>query len=128
MNIENFINQFLIQSATNIEELIESKLEECNILYFFLWIQTPESICSTDKTQQVDIKINDIVQSIGKHSLIYKNKIMILSKSLEAFDVQRSLKRGFVLVKQNSKFVRRASDFNNEKKATLKFYDGEVTT
>lgn len=126
-DIENFINQFLILSATSIEELIESKSEDVISSISSYGFRRPNDLLNR-KTQQVDIKINDIVQSIGKHSLIYKNKIMILSKSLEAFDVQRSLRRGFVLVKQNSKFVRRASDFNNEKKATLKFYDGEVTT
>jgi exodeoxyribonuclease VII large subunit len=126
-DIENFIHQFLIQSPTIIEELIESKSEEVISSISSYGFRRPLDLLNR-KTQQIDIKINDIVQSVGKHSLIYKNKIMILSKSLEAFDVQRSLRRGFVLVKQNSKFVRRASDFNNEKKATLKFYDGEVTT
>ena len=80
------------------------------------------------KTQQVDMSINSIVQSIEKSSMIYDKKISLLSKSLEAYDVERSLKRGFVLVKQNSKFVTRASDFNKEKKAQIKFYDGEITT
>jgi exodeoxyribonuclease VII large subunit len=125
--IENFINQFLDQSSTSIEELIESKFKDVISCISSYGFKRPIDLLNR-KTQQVDIRINDIVQSIGKHSLIYKNKIMFLSKSLEAFDVQRSLRRGFVLVRQNSKFVKRASDFNNEKKATLKFYDGEVTT
>jgi len=60
--------------------------------------------------------------------LIYDKKISLLAKSLDAYDVQGALKRGFVLVKQNSKFVTRAVDFNKEKNARLKFYDGEVTT
>jgi exonuclease VII large subunit len=47
---------------------------------------------------------------------------------LDVYDIQRVLKRGFVLVKQNSKFVTRATKFNKEKKASLKFYDGEVIT
>ena len=72
--------------------------------------------------------INEIVRNVEKHSLTIKNKILLLSKSLEGFDVQRSLKRGFVLVKQNSKFVKRASDFNNKEKAQLKFHDAEITT
>ncbi len=74
------------------------------------------------------MSINAIVQSIEKSSMIYDKKISLLSKSLEAYDVERSLKRGFVLVKQNSKFVTRASNFNKEKKAQIKFYDGEITT
>jgi len=125
--IMNFINQFLLGSSTNIEELIESKMDDVISCISSYGFRRPYDLLNR-KTQQVDIKINDIVQSMGKHSLIYKNKIMFLSKSLEAFDVQRSLKRGFVLVKQNSKFVKRASEFKKKEKTQLKFYDGEVTT
>jgi exonuclease VII large subunit len=60
--------------------------------------------------------------------MIYDKKISLLAKSLETYDIHRVLKRGFVLVKQNSKFVTRASNFNKEKKTQLKFYDGEITT
>jgi len=80
------------------------------------------------KTQQVDMSIGRVLQSIEKFSMIYDKKITMLTKSLDAYDVQRALKRGFVLVKQNSKFVTRAVNFNKEIKAQLKFYDGEVTT
>jgi exonuclease VII large subunit len=59
--------------------------------------------------------------------MIYDNKISLLSKTLESYDVQRVLKRGFVLVKQNSKFVTRAFNFNKDKKTQLNFYDGEIT-
>jgi len=80
------------------------------------------------KTQQIDMGIGRVLQSIEKFSMIYDKKISLLVKSLESYDIQRSLKRGFVLVKQNSNFVTRASNFNKEKKAQLKFYDGEITT
>ena len=63
-----------------------------------------------------------------KHLMIYKSKISLLAKSIESYDVQRVLKRGFVLVKQNSKFVTRASGFNKNLKAQLKFYDGEIVS
>jgi len=125
--IENFINQFLAKSSSNIEELVQSKTDDVNSFINSYGFRLPMDLLNR-KSQQVDISINDIVRNFEKHSLIIKNKILLLSKSLEAFDVQRSLKRGFVLVKQNSKFVKRASDFNNKEKADLKFYDGEITT
>jgi len=80
------------------------------------------------KSQQVDLGINKSIRSIEKFSMIYDKRISLLAKSLDAFDIQRVLKRGFVLVKQTSKFVTRAEDFNTEEKALLKFYDGEITT
>jgi exodeoxyribonuclease VII large subunit len=126
-DIENFIIDFLSKSSINIEEVIEEKIEDVTSLYNSYGFRLPMEILNR-KTQQVDISINAIVQSIEKSSMIYDKKISLLSKSLEAYDVERSLKRGFVLVKQNSKFVTRASDFNKEKKAQIKFYDGEITT
>jgi len=125
--IENFIDQFLLNSFTNIEELVETKKEEVVSLARSYGFRLPIHIIN-QKSQQVDMCVNDIIKSIEKHTMMYKQKIQLLSKSLETYDVQGALKRGFVLVKQNSKFVKRASDFNKERKSLLKFYDGEVTT
>lgn len=126
-DIENFIIDFLSKSSINIEEVIEEKIADLTSLYNSYGFRLPMEILNR-KSQQVDMSINSIVQSIEKSSMIYDKKISLLSKSLEAYDVDRSLKRGFVLVRQNSKFVTRASKFNKEKKAQLKFYDGEITT
>jgi exonuclease VII large subunit len=56
-----------------------------------------------------------------------KGKVNLLTKSIETHDIQRTLKKGFVLVKQDSKFVTRSSGFNQDKSAILKFYDNELT-
>jgi len=125
--IENFILEFLSKSSAKIEELVETKMDDVTAFYTSYGFRLPVDLLNR-KTQQVDISINAIVQSIEKSSMIYDKKISLLSKSLVVYDVERALKRGFVLVKQNSKFVTRASNFNKEKKAQLKFYDGEITT
>jgi exodeoxyribonuclease VII large subunit len=126
IEIKNFINDFISKSSTYIEEIIETRLQDVTALNKSYGFRLPMDILNR-KMQQVDISIGRILQSIEKYSMVYDKKISLLSKSLEAYDVQRSLKRGFVLVNQNSKFVTRASDFNKEKNARLKFYDGEVT-
>ena len=126
-DIKNFVNEFLSQSSANIEELIEEKIEDVTALYSSYGFRLPMEILNR-KSHQLDISINSIVQSTKKSSMLYDKKISLLSKSLDAYDVQRALKRGFVLVKQNSKFVTRASNFNKAKKTQLKFYDGEIKT
>jgi len=126
-DIENFINEFISKSSINIKELIESKKEDVAAFYSSYGFRIPMDILSR-KSQQVDLGINKSIRSIEKFSMIYDKRISLLAKSLDAFDIQRVLKRGFVLVKQNSNFVTRASNFNKEKKAQLKFYDGEITT
>jgi exodeoxyribonuclease VII large subunit len=126
-DINEFVVEFVYKSTENIEELIKSKSEEIFQNLHSYGFRLPMDILKR-KTQQLDMCINDITQNVDKSVMIYGNKTKLLSKSLEAFDIERSLKRGFVLVKQNSKFVKRASDFNGDKQALLKFYDGEIAT
>lgn len=126
-DIENFINEFLVNSFRNIDDhLEESKINVYSIMDSYGFRIPAETV--KRKSQQIDIGINRMLQNMDRISMIYDKKISLLSKSLEAFDIQRSLKRGFVLVKQNSKFVTRAVNFNKKEKALLKFFDGEVNT
>jgi exodeoxyribonuclease VII large subunit len=127
IEIENFINEFLVKSSSNIEDIIETKVQDVGSFSRSYGFRLPMDILNR-KTQQVDMSVSRVLQSIEKYSMIYDKKISLLAKTLESYDIQRVLKRGFVLVKQNSKFVTRASNFNKEKKAQLKFYDGEITT
>ena len=127
IDIQNFIEEFISNSSTNIEEIIEDRIQDVNSFSRSYGFKLPMDMLNR-KTQQVDMSIARVLQSIEKFSMIYDKKISLLAKSLDAYDIQRALKRGFVLVKQNSKFVTRAVDFNKEKNARLKFYDGEVTT
>ena len=127
IEIKNFINEFLTKSFRNIDEHLEESKSNINSILRSYGFRLPIEIVKR-KSQQIDISINRMIQSIDRFSMIYDKKISLLSKSLEAFDIQRSLKRGFVLVKQNSKFVTRAVNFNKKEKALLKFFDGEVHT
>jgi exodeoxyribonuclease VII large subunit len=126
-DINNFINDFLSKSYKSIDELVESKIDDVMLNISSYGFKVPMDTLNR-KSQQVDLNTSDIIKSIKRHLMVYQNKLLLLSKSIEAFDIGRSLKRGFVLVMQNSKFVKRASDFNNKEKAILKFFDGEITT
>jgi len=127
IEIENFISDFLSKSSSNIEDIIETKIQDVSSFSKSYGLRLPMDILNR-KTQQVDMSVSRVFRSLEKFSIIYGNKISLLTKSLDVYDVQRALRRGFVLVKQNSKFVTRASGFSKGKKALLKFYDGEVTT
>ena len=126
-DIENFINEFLVNSAKIIEDRIEEKKSNIFSVIRSYGFRLPVDIVSR-KSQQLDIYISRIIQSIEKLLIVYDKKISISSKSIETYDIKRVLKRGFVLVKQNSKFVTRAAKFNKQEKAKLEFFDGEVIT
>ena len=125
--IENFLDEFLLNSSKIMEELIEEKNERIFSALRSYGFRMPIEMVNRS-SQQIDFSINNILQNIKRISVTYNNKISLLAKSLESYDIQRVLKKGFVLVKQNSKFVTRASKFNREDRALLKFYDGEIIT
>jgi len=125
--IENFINEFLGKTSKIIGEQIEEKNERIHSVLRSYGFRLPTEIVNRG-SQQIDYSINNMLQNIKRISLTFNTNISLLTKSLESYDIQRVLKRGFVLVKQNSKFVTRASKFNREDRALLKFYDGEIIT
>ncbi|MCU7497052.1 MAG: hypothetical protein HF311_16395, partial [Ignavibacteria bacterium] len=78
------------------------------------------------RAQQLDNLLYRIQQKLDTKVLSLKNRITLYEKGLESHDISRILKKGFVLVRQDSKFVVRGSDFNEEKPAELKFHDKEI--
>ncbi|MFI5237917.1 MAG: exodeoxyribonuclease VII large subunit [Ignavibacteriales bacterium] len=125
--INNFINEFVLISSRVINENLEESKEKLNSLTRSYGFRIPYELVKR-KSQQIDITVSRILKNIEKSSIVYDKKISLLAKSLEAFDVKKTLRRGFVLVEQNSKFVTRANKFNKKQNARLKFYDGDVNT
>jgi exodeoxyribonuclease VII large subunit len=77
-------------------------------------------------SQMVDLNTYKIVHKIDKRILLTANKTAFLSKSIEMHDIDKSLQKGFVLIKQDLKFVSRKINFNINTPATIKFFDGEI--
>jgi exodeoxyribonuclease VII large subunit len=77
-------------------------------------------------SQSFDFNILRMNNSIEKKINIITNKVALISKSLEAHDIEKSLKKGFVLIKQNAKFVTRKKNYSDKNPVTIKFYDGEL--
>ena len=77
-------------------------------------------------SQKVDIGLYKLNQSIEKFLNLKKNRAELLSSRLSAHDVQKTLAKGFVLVKQEDKFVTRAKKFQTAKPHTLIFYDNKI--
>jgi exonuclease VII large subunit len=67
-----------------------------------------------------------MIKEVERVLLRASNKLSLISKSLEAHDLDKTLKRGFALVKQNSKFISRKINFKLTDPVTIKFFDGDV--
>lgn len=77
-------------------------------------------------SQKVDTGLYKLNQSIEKFLNLKKNGAELLTSRLSAHDVQKTLAKGFVLVKQEDKFVTRAKKFQTAKPHTLIFYDNKI--
>jgi exodeoxyribonuclease VII large subunit len=123
--IFGFIDDFSYTSSQAISELIEQ-----NKYYVFnnfdsYGFKNLRDVLNR-KNQGVDQLILRIFHSADKLIFTTKNNINLLSSTIKSYDIEKTLKRGFVLVEQNSKFVSRASEFVKNNKAKLKFFDGNI--
>jgi exodeoxyribonuclease VII large subunit len=124
-DILNFIEKFVESSTEQMQELLLNFKEAIFQLINSYGFRTPVNLLKR-KSQQLDSLYSKLVQLMERKMLIKERKLSLFSKSMEAFDIQKTLKRGFVLVKQNSKFVTRRTFFNEKEETELKFYDGKV--
>ncbi len=120
-----FLSDFFYNSTDSISEKIERKKEEVErILYSYGFKQLPDMV--NRKSQQTDNALSAIFSKIEKMFLLLDRNLSLISKTLDSYDIKGTLKKGFVLVQQNSKFVIRATNFNKLAAAKLKFSDGDV--
>ena len=120
-----FIGDFLYNASENISELIDSKKEIINHTlgsYGFRFLLDR----LRNNYQKLDALILKNSQSIDRKSLILHNQISLLTKTVESYSIDKSLKKGFVLIKQNDKFISRQINFDENIPATIKFFDGEI--
>ena len=80
-----------------------------------------------NRSQRLDGVIYKLINNFDHNIKLRKNKVELAVKSLETHDIKRTLKKGFVLVSQDSKFITRSAKFNSKNPAVLKFYDDELT-
>ncbi|MDO8548950.1 MAG: exodeoxyribonuclease VII large subunit [Ignavibacteria bacterium] len=79
------------------------------------------------KAKYLDNLSYKMIREFDNNIKLRTGKVYLLAKTIENHDIQKTLKKGFVLVKQDSKFVTRSTNFNPDNPAVLKFYDDELT-
>jgi exodeoxyribonuclease VII large subunit len=120
-----FINEFMNSSYKRIKDIVEKhRANVYNSLHSY-GFRVPLDLVRR-KSQQVDNLIYKLLKNIEQKVLTTKGRLSVLTKSVEAHDVNRQLKKGFVLVKQDSQYITRKSSFIKEKDTILKFFDDEI--
>lgn len=120
---------FLNETEINYFEIIEDKIlvlkENIYSMFNSYSFQVPMNLVR-QKYQESDHLLYKLFQELDKKILAQKNKLALLKNTITAFDIQKTLKKGFVLVSQDSKFITRYAEFNKDKKSIIKFFDGQV--
>jgi exodeoxyribonuclease VII large subunit len=120
-----FINDFNYYTTQNlISRINESKSHIFSLINSY-GFRTPFDLVRR-KTQEIDFILSNLVQNIDRKFINKKQLFSLLNKTIRLYDIKKTLNRGFVLVKQNSRFVTKVSDFNKKSSADLQFKDGVV--
>lgn len=123
--IASFIEDFVESSEQRVKEKISYLHIKIGRVINSYGFKLPENFVKQNY-QKVDNLVYKLFNNIDKKMAYTKNNLYLLIKSIESFDLKKTLKRGFALVKQDSKFITRAKNFNSKKPAILKFYDNEI--
>ena len=119
-----FISEFSYTTTQNLVDLCTGSYRKISDLLNSYGFRMPIDLVRRN-SQQVDSLTYKLLQNIGNKMLIYNSKLSLLKQRIEAHDVKRSLKKGFVLVQQDSKYITRANKLKKES-ASLIFYDDKI--
>lgn len=120
-----FINDFSYNSTLKINEFCRKGRKRLNSVLGSYGFRVPLDIVR-NKSQLVDNLLYKVLQTTDHRILLYNNKVTLLTKIIESNNIQRTLDRGFVLVKQESKYIKRQVKFNPAADTELIFTDGSV--
>ena len=120
-----FINEFSYNSSQKLEELCSENRREVNQILSSYGFRYPFDLVRKN-SQLTDILIYKILNGIDKKFVYYNNVILLNYKIIQSLSVQKTLKKGYVLVNQDSHFVKRAEKLKADKPAILQFIDGDV--
>jgi exodeoxyribonuclease VII large subunit len=119
-----FISEFSYTTTQNLVDLCTGSYRKISDILNSYGFRMPLDLVRRN-SQQVDSLTYKLLQNIGNKMLIYNSKLSLLTQRIEAHDVKRSLKKGFVLVQQDSKYITRANKLKKES-ASLIFYDNKI--
>jgi len=125
----NDIFAFISQFSYNATNMMNNLINELNTKLYHIMnsyaFRYPLDLVRR-REQEIDFLNSGLLKDVGSILLTFKSKASILTKSLEAYNTKKILNRGFILVKQNSRFVTRAAKYNKDDSATLQFSDGNI--
>ncbi len=120
-----FINEFSYNSTIKINEYCRKGRKRLNSVLGSYGFRVPLDIVR-NKSQFVDNLLYKVLQTTDHRILLHSNKVSLLTKIIESNNIQRTLNRGFALVRQDNKYVKRRVQFALNAETEVIFADGSV--
>ncbi len=120
-----FINDFSYNSTLKINELYRKGRKRLGSVLGSYGFRVPLDIVR-NKSQFVDNLLYKVLQTTDHRILLHSNKVSLLTKIIESNNIQRTLERGFALVRQDNKYIKRSTQFNSTKATELIFADNSI--
>ncbi len=120
-----FISDFSYTSHSKILSIIENfrKVIKQNLSSY--GFKVPYSLIMNN-TQTLDNEVYKLHSEIKSNLNSCRNSIQLFEKSLGSFDEEKTLKRGFSIIKQNGASIEREAHFQTTEPFQIKFYDKEI--
>jgi len=120
-----FISNFSFDAKNQISDLISNFRNEVGQLTDSYGFKNLTSTIN-NKKQLLDNYLFRIQSVISNFLNGKKSNLELSTKIVSSNNIEVILKKGFVLVKQNNKFVKRKRELETKKKVSLKFADGKI--
>lgn len=124
-DFRNFVNEFIRNSMDSVDIILEYKRRSITDSVNSYGFRNAKNLIDIRK-QYLDGIIFRMVTEMDKKMTQTKNKVQLMASSLEQYNVQKILKKGFVLIKQKNRYVKKSTDFEHGAETALKFYDNEI--
>ncbi len=120
-----FINDFSYNSTLKIIEYCRKGRKRLSSVLGSYGFRVPLDIVR-NKSQLVDNLLYKVLQTTDHRILLLSNKVSLLTKIIESNNIQRTLNRGFTLVRQENKYIKRSVHFKPDKETEVIFADGSI--
>jgi exodeoxyribonuclease VII large subunit len=120
-----FINELSYYFTQKISDIITEFKEEITQITSSYGFRLPQDVIK-NKAQLLDNIVYRFQNTIDNKIAFQKNRLDFVHAKIKSFNIENTLRRGFVLVRQDGKLIPRLNDFKENIPVDIKFYDGEM--
>ncbi len=120
-----FISEFSYYFTEKISGIINDNIQEIELITSSYGFRLPQDLIKSN-TQFLDNSLLRFQNFFDNRMMIDANQLRLMESKIESYNITNTLKRGFVLAKQEGKIVPRKEKIELTKPIELEFYDGEI--